>query len=369
MNKLSSQQRRIAKNIIQKCLAVKNKDSVLILAGPYSLNFAEALAFEAWMQGAEPCITYGSDKLALQVYKKVKQKFLKNWPKIADSLSRVVDVRIVLDDSNPFLASKIPQQKVEIRRKAVKPITDRIDRKIIQRRMRVALVGFPTPETAKALKISFNRLNKIFWNTMDINHEKLYEFNEQLMKKLEGKKLVRITGKETDLEFLIQGRILLNDCGLVEKERRSYLNLPAGEVFVAPVENSAQGEIYFDLPCMWHFGKQVKGVWFKFKNGKLVDYQIEKGEENFEDVLKNASGAKDRIAEFGIGTNPRAKPTGGLTIVDEKILGTIHLAIGKNIAYGGKNDSTIHWDFFKDMSKGEVEVDGKLLLHNGKLLL
>ena len=175
MNKLSSQQRRIAKNIIQKCLAVKNKDSVLILAGPYSLNFAEALAFEAWMQGAEPCITYGSDKLALQVYKKVKQKFLKNWPKIADSLSRVVDVRIVLDDSNPFLASKIPQQKVEIRRKAVKPITDRIDRKIIQRRMRVALVGFPTPETAKALKISFNRLNEIFWNTMDVNHEKLYE--------------------------------------------------------------------------------------------------------------------------------------------------------------------------------------------------
>jgi aminopeptidase len=120
---------------------------------------------------------------------------------------------------------------------------------------------------------------------------------------------------------------------------------------------------------MWHYGKQVEGVWFKFKNGRIVDYEIERGKKNFEDVIKNASGDKDRIAEFAIGTNPKAKITGGMTIVDEKVRGTIHVAIGRNKHFGGKNDSTIHWDFFKDMSKGRIEADGKVIMKNGKIVL
>jgi len=76
------------------------------------------------------------------------------------------------------------------------------------------------------------------------------------------------------------------------------------------------------------------------------------------------SGKKTHIAELGIGTNYNARPTGGMIIVDEKVYGTIHLAIGSNELFGGKNESTIHWDFFKTMGKGSrVYVDGKVLMY------
>ena len=188
------------------------------------------------------------------------------------------------------------------------------------------------------------------------------------MKKLKNADKIHILGKKTDLEFSVKGREPINDCGLWTKDKLGYLNLPAGEVFYAPLEYSANGEIYFDMPCLWHFGKQVKGVWFEFKNGKVVNYRIKKGLKNFEDVMKHATGDKYRLAELGIGTNPKAKPTGGMTIVDEKLTRTIHLAIGWNKGYGGKNDSTVHWDFFKNMKRGKMFVDGKLFMKKGKII-
>jgi len=108
----------------------------------------------------------------------------------------------------------------------------------------------------------------------------------------------------------------------------------------------------------------------KIQDGKVVEYKVRKGQKNFEDIIKHASGKKTTIAELGIGTNPKAKPTGGMIIVDEKILGTIHLAIGQNKLYGGVNEATIHWDFFKTMGRGSrVFADGKILMKNGKWLL
>ena len=121
---------------------------------------------------------------------------------------------------------------------------------------------------------------------------------------------------------------------------------------------------------MWHYGKQVEGVWFRFRRGKVVEYKIKKGLKNFEDVLKHASGKKTTIAELGIGTNPHAKPTGGMIIVDEKLLGTIHIAIGANRLFGGKNEATMHWDFFKTMGKGSrLYADKKLIMKDGKFIL
>jgi aminopeptidase len=360
---------KIARNIVKVNLGIKEKDTVLISAGKKSLKFAEALAFEAAKIGAQPTIVYGSDELNLKIYKTIKPKFLRDWPKLADTLSKLVDVEIIINETNPFVARKLPQEKVEIRRKTIKPIKERKEKRWMKKEMKTALIGFPTPEVAKALKIPFKKLNKIFWDSMNINYQKLYEFNKKIIEKLKGISEIRIVGERTDLTFSVKGREFINSCGIVEKEKIAYINLPEGEVFCAPVENSANGEIYFDLPCMWHYGKQVEGVWFKFKNGRIVDYEIERGEKNFEDVIKNASGDKDRIAEFAIGTNPKAKITGGMTIVDEKVRGTIHIAIGRNKHFGGKNDSTIHWDFFKDMSKGRIEADGKVIMKNGKIVL
>jgi len=359
---------RIARNIVILNMNVKERESVLISAGPNSLEFAEELAFNASKIGAFPTIAYGSDKNALRTYKAIKTEYLKHYSKLSELIAKKVDVEIYLDDSDPFLERQLPQDKIEIRRKATKPLRELKDRRTMRKDIKSVLVGFPTRETAQSMKTPFSKLNRIFWNTMDVNYNQLHEKNKLYSSKLFGKSSVHVTGKETDLKFSIKGRDPILDSGMWAKEKLGYLNLPAGEVFLAPVETSVNGEIYFDLPNL-HYGLQIKGVWFKFKEGKLVDYSVDQGLKAFEDVYKNASGDKNKIGELGIGTNPMAEMTGGMIIVDEKILGTIHMAIGHNKHFGGKNDATIHWDFFKDMTNGSsFEVDGKEMLHNGRIV-
>ncbi|MFH1229621.1 MAG: aminopeptidase, partial [Candidatus Aenigmatarchaeota archaeon] len=259
---------------------------------------------------------------------------------------------------------------IEIRRKILKPFRKIEERRQLKKDMKSALIGFPTQENAKAMKIPYDKLCKIFWSTMNADGEEMYKFNNKLLKKLKNADKIRIVGEKTDIAFSVKGRFFFNSCGIIEKKgEMGYINLPDGELFVPPVENSVEGEIYFDLPCMYHYGKQVEGVWLKFKNGRLVKYKVYKGLRDFEDIYKNASGDKDKIGELGIGTNPNARPTGGMIIVDEKIRGTIHMAIGSNDHFGGKNDATIHWDFFKTMGKGSrMFVDGKVFMKDGKFV-
>ena len=363
-----SQLQKIARNIIRKSMFVKEKEVVRISTGSNAIRLAEHLAYEASVIGAHPTISYCSDELSLRIYNGTKLKYLKRIPKLSKILARKIDVEINIEDSNPFVEVKLPQDKVQARMRAFKPIRKIRDRRVVKKTIKSVLLGYPTKETAKSLGISFTNLNKIFWKCLSTDPYKMYAFNKKIIAKLRNANKIHITGKRTDIELSVKDREPINDCGLWTKDKLGYLNLPAGEVFYAPVETSANGEIYFDLPCMWHFGKQVRGVWFRFKNGKVVDYSFEMGLKNFEDVMKNATGDKYRIAELGIGTNPNAKPTGGMTIVDEKILGTIHMAIGWNKGYGGRNDSTVHWDFFKDMKTGKMYVDGKPFMIKGKFV-
>lgn len=359
---------KIAKMIININLGVKEKDIVTISAGPRSLEFAEALAYEAAMKGAQPSVSYGSDKLALKTYRNIKSRYLKQWPRLADIHSKIIDVSINIDDSNPFLARLLPQKKIEMRRKITKPIRRRIEERELKKKMKGCLIGFPTPESAKAMKVPYNKLNKIFWNAMKADYNRMYQFNSLFVRKLSRAKTIRIIGEKTNLSLSIKGRKFINSCGIIEKKGEiGYINLPDGEVFIPPVENSVNGEVYFDLPCMYHYGKQVEGVHLKFKNGKLVDYDVDSGLKAFEDVYNNASGDKNKIGELGIGTNPNAKLTGGMIIVDEKVKGTIHMAIGHNKHFGGKNDATIHWDMFKDMKKkgSRLYADKKLIMKDG----
>jgi len=359
---------KIAKNIIKKSMFVKEKESVVISAGPNSLGFAEMLAYEASMIGANPTITYGSDRLSLKIYNNIKSKYLKTIPKLSKIFAKKVDVQITLDESDPFIACKLPQKKVQLRIDSLKPIRKIRERRVVNKTIKSVLLGYPTKETAKFLGISYNRLNKIFWRTLTVDPYRQFKINKRIISKLKNAETIHIVGKKTDIELSVKDREPINDCGLWTKDKIGYLNLPAGEVFYAPVETSANGKIYFDLPCLWHFGKRVKGVLFKFENGRVVNYKIEKGRKNFEDVMKNATGDKDRIAELGIGTNPNAEFTGGMTIVDEKIKRTIHMAIGSNKHFGGKNDSTIHWDFFKNMKRGKMFADSKLVMKNGRFI-
>ncbi|MBW6451750.1 MAG: aminopeptidase [DPANN group archaeon] len=359
----------IAKKIINVNLSVKRKDLVVIRSGPESIKFAQMLAYECSIIGAQPTIFYNSSELSLKTYTYIDVNYIKDKPKLNDILSKDMDVEIIIDESNPVLASRLPQDKIQVMRKTMKPIRDFEEKRLIKKDLKILLMGYPTENIAKSLGITFEKLKRVFWNSFDIDYEALYKYNETLAKKFKNANHIRIIGDKTNLEFSVKGRECMNGCAILEHEKMGFINMPDGELFFAPIENSANGEIYFDLPSLWHYGKQVEGVWFKFKDGKVVEYKIDKGQDAFEDVIKNATGDKLNIGELGIGTNPNAESTGGLTIVDEKIKGTIHIAIGDNTLFGGKNESTIHWDFFKTMSKGSLlEVDGKPVIVDGKFI-
>ena len=170
---------------------------------------------------------------------------------------------------------------------------------------------------------------------------------------------VRIVGVETDLTFSLAGRHGQVDAG------RS--NMPAGEVFYSPVEDSANGVVTFGEYPGWYGGHQVRGIRFRFEDGVIVEASSEDDEDFLLATLDTDEGAR-RLGEFGIGCNEGIDRAYGNALFDEKIYGTIHLAIGAGFPrLGGTNVSAVHWDIVKELRNGgEIRLDGELVQQNGE---
>ena len=174
-------------------------------------------------------------------------------------------------------------------------------------------------------------------------------------------KQVRILGKGTDLRFSLEGRTWDVADG--------HWNMPDGEIATSPVESSIDGEIYFDFPGVLG-GRLMHDIRLRWEMGKLVEASSSTNQDFLRSVVNTDPGAS-LIGEFAIGTNPAVNIFCKDILMDEKIDGTIHIALGR--AYpksGGTNQSAIHWDIIKDMrQEGEVFLDGKLIYQNGKMLI
>ena len=162
----------------------------------------------------------------------------------------------------------------------------------------------------------------------------------------------------TDLKFSIKGRYpgieigTLTKCFSEGKECR--IDIPAGEVYIAPLEDSTNGILVVDELKDFN----ICGLKLRFENGIIKDFKAKRGAENFKKMLENGEGGKDRIGELGIGLNYGLKPI-GWRLFDEKIRGTAHLAIGDNIGLGGTNKASLHLDFV--LYNPTLKVDGKPL--------
>jgi aminopeptidase len=181
---------------------------------------------------------------------------------------------------------------------------------------------------------------------------------ERLRDWIQGREEVRVSGPGTDLRLGIGGRTFIAADG--------RHNMPDGEFFTGPVEDSAEGEVTFHLPSAVA-GREVSGVRFRFEGGKVVDATAERGEEFLVQMLDTDDGAR-RLGELGIGTNYGIERGTKEILLDEKIGGTVHLAVGKSYPEtGGVNESAVHWDMICDLRRGgRIEVDGELLQEDGK---
>jgi aminopeptidase len=191
------------------------------------------------------------------------------------------------------------------------------------------------------------------WRKIHENQQKICDF-------LNAVENLHVVGESTDLILNVKGRKWINASG--------QKNMPDGEVFTGPVETSAEGVIRFSYPGVY-MGREVEDILLKFKDGKIVEASAGKSEDLLSELIK-IEGA-DRIGEFAIGTNYGITRFTKNMLFDEKMGGTIHMALGNGYPdTGSLNRSAIHWDILKDMKKdGEIYADGKLFYKNGKFLL
>ncbi len=175
---------------------------------------------------------------------------------------------------------------------------------------------------------------------------------------LAGKDQVTVKGPNIDMRLSIKGRTFINSDG--------KKNMPSGEIFTGPVEDSVNGWVKFSYPAIVA-GREVSGVQLVFEDGKVTQATAEKNEEFLLQMLDTDPGAS-YLGEFAIGTNKGIQRFTKSILYDEKIAGTIHMALGRGyLETGSKNTSAIHWDMICDMRDGgEIDVDGELFYRSGE---
>jgi aminopeptidase len=185
----------------------------------------------------------------------------------------------------------------------------------------------------------------------------LRQFQDRLIKRLEKARELRIQADGTDLTLSVKGRTWVNSDG-----RR---NMPSGEVFTGPVETSASGTVRFDVRSA-PAGVEVEGVVMTFRDGEVLSARADVGDAYLQQVLATDDGAR-RLGEVGIGTNFGITRPVGAILFDEKIGGTVHLALGRSYPEtGGRNTSAVHWDLICDLRKGgSLSADGELIQADG----
>jgi aminopeptidase len=178
---------------------------------------------------------------------------------------------------------------------------------------------------------------------------------------LAGKEHVEITGPNVDLTLSITNRTFINSHGLK--------NMPSGEIYTSPVEDSVNGWVKFTYPAI-RDGREVDGIYLRFEDGRVEDATAEKNENYLQSMLDSDPGAR-YLGEFAIGTNKRIDRFIKSILYDEKIGGTFHMALGYGFPQvGSKNKSNIHWDMICDMRDGgEIHVDGELFYKSGEFLV
>ena len=218
---------------------------------------------------------------------------------------------------------------------------------------------FPTPAMAQDAGMSFRAFEEFFWGTVLLDWDAEGEKMQRIKERFDQADEVRIVGDETDLRFSIAGRDGHVDDGRV--------NMPGGEVFYSPVEDSTEGVVTFSEYPAVREPDVVEGVRMRYEGGRVVEATATANEDALIAALDRDEGARV-LGEFGIGCNPGIQKFMKNTLFDEKMYGTIHLAVGAGLPFvGGKNKSATHWDMVKELRNGgRIECDGDVVQQDGE---
>jgi len=356
--------KRLARVLVRYSRGVKRGQKVLI-AGPTA---AEALALEVGREvlraGGHPMYRMTPDGAAEVLYAEAEKAQLAFLPRSALATAREADHSIsIMGETNTKALSQVDPKKQAVTEKARRRISD-----IVLKRNEWTLTLFPTAAYAQDAGMGLEEFEDFAFAAMRVDGrdpvaewKKAKAFQARVLRRLRGARRIRIVAEDTDLVLSVKGRKFISCYG-------SH-NMPDGEIFTGPVETSAEGHIRYTYPVCYR-GKEVEDVRLEFEKGRVVKATAAKNEKFLRQMIGMDAGAR-RVGELGIGTNFGITRFIKNILFDEKIGGTVHLALGRSYAEtGGRNRSALHWDMICDLRRGgRMEVDGRVIQANGKFRL
>lgn len=359
---------KLAKLLVNYSTGIKKDDIVFICADEVATPWVIEVAKEAIKLGAHVEYRLESEEVSEVKLKYANEEQLKQGNLIYETLLQKADVWLTAwGGRNTRSLSKVDPKKIKLSQQGSSKWKSIYSQRCGDGSLRWCGTQYPTYSDAQEASMSISEYEDFVYEAGLLDKDdpikewkRISKEQERWVKYLNTKSNLHIVSDDTDIRVGIKGRKWINCDG---KE-----NFPDGEIFTSPIENDINGYIKFSFPGIF-MGKQIEGIKLEVKDGKIIKASAEKGEELLKELLETDKGSKF-FGEVAIGTNYSIKEFTSNMLFDEKIGGTIHMAIGDSMPEaGGKNKSSLHWDMLCDMrSNGKIYADGEIFYENGKFL-
>ena len=361
--------KKYAEVLVNYSLSIKKGDDLIIQGNMISEPLIKAVYQEAVQAGAHPIVMTNFEDQDNLFYKHASEEQLNYSSPFAKYLYENMDAMIrIIGNYNTKSLSNVDPEKIKKRKLANRELMGIYMERAARGELRWNICQFPTLADAQEANMSLAEYEDFVFRACYLDEDDPVGYWEGF-----GRELHRIAAylnnveelhfmsQDTDIKCCVKGRQWIADQG---KE-----NYPGGEVFTGPVEDSVEGQIRFSFPGIYQ-GKEIEDIRLTFEKGQVVKATAAKGEELLLSLLASDEGSR-YVGEVAVGCNKGIKRFSRNMLFDEKIGGTIHLAIGSSYPEtGGKNISAIHWDMLCDMKKeGEIYADGEKIYENGEFLI
>ncbi|OHB59112.1 MAG: peptidase M29 [Planctomycetes bacterium GWF2_42_9] len=359
--------KKYAKLLVNYSMGLKKGDRVLLVSTYLAEELLKEVYAEALKVGAYPDFKVALNGTEKIFYDNASDEQLEYISPITKYVYE--NYNALLNVISPFNVKELQNTPAEKKQKASAARADL--NKIFMKRaaaheLRWTLCVYPTSAEAQECGLSISEYEDFVCNICFLNEpdpiacwNKLEQDQQRVVDFLNSRKEVQFRGSNIDVKFSTEGRKWINSSG--------HNNMPSGEVFTGPVEDSVNGFVRFSYPGIY-MGQEIEDISLEIKNGEVVKGTAAKGQDLLNKIL-DVPGAR-RFGEAAVGTNERANRFTKNMLFDEKMGGTIHMAIGA--AYpetGATNESAIHWDLLADMKDGEILADGEVIYRNGKFIV
>jgi len=359
---------RFAKVLVEYSARIKPGDRVLIEATTLAEPLVRALYSHILEVGGHPQVLLefpDQMEIFLTQAGETQLDFLPPFQKLAyDTFESRIRIQ---SQSNPRALGGIDVARMGRFQRATKPILEAQMQRGATGDFKWVTTIFPTEGYAVEAGMSLRAYEDFVYRACHTNEadpvaywKKIEAEQNKIIEKIQGHHLVSLQGPNVDLSLSIKGRTFLNSCGTH--------NMPDGEIYTGPVEDSANGWVKFTYPAIFN-GVAVEGIELTFSQGRVERAKATKNEKFMLEMLASDAGARF-LGEFAIGTNFEINQFTGNILFDEKIGGSFHMALGAGYPEtGSRNKSSIHWDMICDMRVGaEISVDHDVVYRNGQFV-